>query len=158
MAAFGLKPWGALLDRGRYQKGTAATAVFIQDVCSITADGIVEAAAAIATGIMGANLTYSAASVQADIVVADCPSQKFEIEHDGTATETMNGLTADHVAGTGSATTLLSGHDLDTSDANVGDGGFLILENVLRIGNTLGAQSDAIVRMVRTPYNVTTGL
>lgn len=142
---YGLKPWGPLLSAKRYNvNGGDNAPVFINDVVATTADGYVSAAAAGATNIIGVSVTFLTGGTTDTVMVANDPDQLLEGQQDGTATQTMVGTTTDHVAGTGSLVTKLSGHEVDTT-VSVGASGFTIHEYVQAPDQAIGANSRTIV-------------
>lgn len=104
---------------------TASTTVYKGDLLKIVAAGTVEPGAAdIGTAAIGVAAEYkvSAATGTYKILVYDDPYIIFRVQADsGTAVAaTAVGATANHVAGSGSATTKMSGHELDSSDIGTG--------------------------------------
>ena len=145
--AYGFKPWGPTLSIKRYQKDSGASVTYKWDVINMAADGGVDPATAGQTEIVGSAAHNSAASTAADLMVFDDPTQKFECQDDGSATlaQTNIGNMADHVAGTGSSTTKISGHTLNATGASSSAAGFLILDLVQRQGNAFGAYGSMVV-------------
>lgn len=108
-----------------YTLTTGATA-YQGDLLKIVDAGTVEAGAAdigiTAIGVAAQYATDSGSAGGVKILVYDDPSIIFGVQADtGTATTAADvGETANHVAGSGSATTKLSGHELDSSDIATG--------------------------------------
>jgi hypothetical protein len=130
---------------------TASTTIYKGDLLKCVAAGTVEPSAAddgvIVIGV-AAEYKVSAASGTYKIAVYDDPQIAFGVQADsGTAlTAAAVFATANHVAGSGSATTKLSGHELDSSD--VGTGAQLeILGKVETSDNTWAEHVNLIVRI-----------
>jgi hypothetical protein len=139
----GFRPVGHLLmpsfsgKTRRYQVDASNTpGIFKGDLVKIEADGHIAAAAA-ATGLpvigvavaffdsTGSPLAagYLAASTAGYVDVIVDPYVVYVVQEDGAGTSLFDdesgiGATADHVAGTGSTTTGLSGHTLNSDDTN----------------------------------------
>jgi len=144
-APYGFSPKGPILRQQPKDVLVGyGTAIFINDLVSATADGVVNAAAAGDNVILGSSSTYSAASTVAQasdgtaLMVTDHPDQLYEAQDDGSqdppALDEVH-QAANHIAGTGSTTTLKSGHELALSDAGTSTGGFVILRAVDREDN-----------------------
>lgn len=148
-AAYGFKPWGPLLSSFPYTKDASAAESFINDVMMGEADGGVAPATAGSVNVLGSNLTYSAGSTAATVMISDDPDQKYQAQEDGTVTGGVAGIHAviDHIAGAGSSTTKLSGHELDSSDLNVSGGGFQLVDLVNREDNEVAANAEWICRI-----------
>jgi len=143
-SAYGFSPKGPLLRQQPKDVLVGyGTAIFKGDLVSAVTAGSVQAAAAGDTVILGASTAYSAASTVASaetgtaLMVADHPDQLFMAQDDASETPAMSEVhqAANHVAGTGSTTTLKSGHELALSDAGTSTGGFVILRAVDRPDN-----------------------
>lgn len=104
---------------------TASTTIYRGDILKVVAAGTVQPSAAddglIVVGV-AAEYKVSAATGTSNIQVYDDPYIIFGVQADtGTAVAaTAVFATANHVAGAGSATTKLSGHELDSSDIGTG--------------------------------------
>ena len=137
-----------------------STAFFRGDVTSAESDGYAAPAAAgdiVIIGIANSSTTATtaaktilAASTAGTIMVHQDPMQQFIVQGaSGTAgsqTLLFNGM--NHVAGSGSTTTGLSGHELDLSNAGTSTGGFVLLDYVLRDDNEeASANVDCVVRL-----------
>jgi hypothetical protein len=99
----------------------AGTAIFIQDVVSRENDGnIVAGGTPNTTTFQGVSLNYGAASTLSAHLVMDSPSALYEAQDnddtDGLAEADM-GLMCDLEFNAGSATTYISGHEIDESAA-----------------------------------------
>jgi len=145
---YGFKPWGPLLSAFPFTKDASAAESFINDVMMGEADGGVAPATAGSVNVIGANLTYSAGSTAATVMIANDPDQLYQAQEDGTVTGGVAGIHAviDHIAGAGSSVTKLSGHELDSSDLNTTGGGFQLMDVVNRQDNTVAANSEWICR------------
>lgn len=133
----------------RLNKYTVTTGqiVYKGDLLKIVAAGTVQAAAAndgiIVVGVAAQYVNDSGSAGGKTVMVWDDPQIVFGVQSDtGTATTAADvGATANHVATTGNTTTLISKHELDSSD--IGTGGqlkILGLEN--QIDNAWGEHSD----------------
>jgi len=146
----GFVPYSALLRCRPYgMDGNAA--IFINDLVDMENDGLVDVAAAGSLSYLGSSLAYHAAAAAGaqsanPVLVADHPDQLFEAQDDNGATsaQTHIGNLANHVAGAGSTTTLLSGHEIGLSDVSTADNTFVILGLVPRIDNAFGANADLV--------------
>jgi len=155
----GFVPYGPLLRTRPYDQDSGdGTAIFIGDVVDMEADGNISPAAVDSVAKIGAALTYSAASTAnpasatapADpVLVADHPDQLLEAQDDGSGTvaQSLIGSKADHAAGAGSTTTLLSGHELDASDMDGNAAGFAILDIVNRPDNEVADNADWVCQL-----------
>jgi hypothetical protein len=135
------------------------TAIFKGDLVKAEADGNIAPAAAndgvavigVAEGFFDSNkkpVKYLADSTAGYVSVVDDPDALFIVQADsGTAVEeTSRFATANHVAGTGSTDTGISGHELDSSD--IGTGLQLkILGKVETPDNTWAEHVDLIVKI-----------
>lgn len=104
---------------------TASTTIYKGDLLKVVDGGTVEPAAADAGIIVigvAAEYKVSAATGTTEVAVYDDPNIIFGVQADtGTAVAATERFeTANHVAGSGSATTKLSGHELDSSDIATG--------------------------------------
>lgn len=128
----GFDPVGSI--RGPFPKGAdpTTTAFFMGDLVQAANGGYVDPAAAGDTSLVGSSVGYMATTATQgdDLMVYDDPDQHFRAQTvTGTApTVTIIGNQCNHVAGTGSSVTLLSGHELDisTTDATTGFGIILL--------------------------------
>ena len=149
---YGLEP--VSVDSGN------GTAFFRGDVTSAQNDGSCTPSTAgdvVIIGIANSSTTATtaaktilAASTAGTIMVHQDPMQQFVVQGaSGTAgsqTLLFNGM--NHVAGSGSTVTGLSGHELDLSDAGASTGGFVLLDYVLRDDNEEDAANvDCVVRL-----------
>lgn len=132
----------------------SATACYINDLIAMGSDGYVDAAAAAGEVIVGPTQNYHAANAGlTTIVVADDPDQLLIAQNDDTTLSQDNvGNRGDHAAGSGSSTTLLSGHELDGSDVAAKEAGFLILDLLDAPGNDWGVNCDMILRCCEHLY------
>jgi enhancing lycopene biosynthesis protein 2 len=125
---------------------TASATVYKGDVVKVVAAGSVEAAAAndgIIVGGVAAEYKVAGASGTTWVNVYVDPEIVFGVQADsGTAlTIAAVNATANHVAGAGSATTKMSGHELDSSD--VGTGAQLKIHGLIpREDNTWAEHAD----------------
>jgi hypothetical protein len=136
---------GGDITRCREYPMTASATVYQGDLLKIVAGGTVEAAAAdIGTTCIGVAAEYKVASATANdvkVLVYDDPYMVFGVQADAAVAYTDVGNTANHVAGTGSSTTLLSGHELDASDIDTG-AQLKILGKIEAEDNTYAANVD----------------
>lgn len=137
---------GGDIRMSEYTLTTGAT-VYKGQLLKIVAGGTVELGAAdIGTAAIGVAAEYvndSGSAGSKTVKVYDDPNIVFGVQSDtGTATTAADiGATANHVAGAGSATTLQSTNELDSSD--IGTGAQLkIIGLVDRIDNAWGEHSD----------------
>jgi hypothetical protein len=145
-APYGFSPKGPILRQQPKDVLVGyGTAIFINDLVSATADGVVNAAAAGDNVILGSSSTYSAASTVAQasdgtaLMVTDHPDQLYEAQDDGSqdppALDEVH-QNADHSTATaGSTVTLKSGHELALSDGKTAAAGVVILRAVDREDN-----------------------
>lgn len=151
--AYGFKPYGPI---GRVQHLgvlSDAGAIFVNDLVSATSGGGIQASAASDNLVIrGVALTGSAASTAGDIAVLTDGTQMYQAQEDSdSATLALadRGATTDHVAGAGSSTTGLSGHELDSSAADAsGDDQILIVDLLNRSDNKVGDQAEWVVELV----------
>jgi len=147
---------------------SSTPAIFVGDFVALAADGNVSPAAAGARllGVVGAiagdydNLTrrYLPASTAGTVWVYDDPDIVFAIQEDSdssTLAATSVGARADHIAGTGSTTTSISGHEIDSSDLATDDGGLRLLGKVDRADNAYGANCEWQVVIMEHEFNTT---
>jgi len=150
----GFSYFGPLLRQREYRVDASNTpALFIGDVIDVENDGNANAAAANSIVKVGAGLTYLAvttASTRANpFMVSDDTGQLYTAQDDAatTSAQTDIGNSVDHVAGTGSAVTRRSGHELGLGSLSTSDGGFVLLELVRRVDNAFGANADFVCQM-----------
>lgn len=135
----------------RYQRDAdSATPIFSGDIVEFDGDtdGYIGAAAAGETDLLGVSDDFATGSAAKDpIMVYDDPDQKFVGQDDGDSTTSalthVNNL-CNHIAGSGSLTTLLSGHEIDISDVGTSTAGLRLLEFVQREDNAIGANAEWI--------------
>jgi hypothetical protein len=138
---------------------TASATVYQGDVVKLVDAGTVEVAAAnIGVAAIGIAAEYKAAAASGNyyLKVYDDPDTIFGVQTDsGTASTAADvGETANHVAGTGSGTTYLSGHELDSSQmAASGGAQFKVLGLVERSDNAWGEHSDVLVKFNEHIHN-----
>ena len=137
---------GGEIRTSKYTLTTGAT-VYIGDLLKAVADGTVEVAAAddgvIVVGVSAEYIVTGAAG--AKVKVWDDPYIVFGIQADtGTAVNAADIFrSSDHVAGSGSSVTGLSGHELDSSEAAAGTGVQLaIIGKLKRPDNAWGEHVD----------------
>ena len=149
---YGLEPVSVDADGG--------TAIFRGDVLAGETDGnAIPAGATVVTKIgiahgavevSTAQKALSAASTAGTILTSQDPMQQYTVQSAGTDVGNQNLIFSanDHVAGAGSTVTGLSGHELDLSAPSASDGGFVLLDYVLRDDNDETAKNvDCVVRM-----------
>ena len=142
--------------------------IFIGDFVMLEDDGNVAAATAGSRilGVCGGvandydDLTrrYLPASTAGTVMVYDDPDIVFAIQEDSdtsTLAAADIGLRADHIAGTGSTTTGMSAHEIDSSDKATGDGGLKIVRLVNRANNAIGANAEWEVHIVQHEFGGT---
>ena len=129
----GLRPIGRTMSGGfpriqNFQKDASeGAAIFIFDAVNREADGNIEANGATpgTTLYSGVSLTYGAASTLTDHLVVVSPDALFEAQDnndtDGLAAAD-EGLNINIELNAGSASTLISGHELDESTLNTSNG------------------------------------
>ena len=139
----GFNPAGLMLRQRPYDADASeATGIFIGDIMMLETDGYV-APASDGDDItkLGSSNVYNVASTVSvtsnPIMINDHPDQLYEAQDDGSETVQQNevGQAADHIAGSGSTTTLLSGHEIALSSAGTSVGGFVLLGFVKREDN-----------------------
>lgn len=130
---------------------TTGATVYKGDVLKIVAGGTVEVAAAdiglAAIGVAADYVDDSASAGGKKVLVYADPYIIFGCQMDdaGTASTAADvGQTANHLAGSGSSTTKLSGHELDMSDIGTG-AQFKILGLIPEPNNDWGANCDVMV-------------
>ena len=141
---------GGEIRTTEYTLTTGAT-VYRGDLLKIVAAGTVEAAAAdigiTAIGVAAEYVTDSGSAGGKKILVYDNPYLVFGVQMDdaGTASTAADvGQTANHLAGSGSTTTKMSGHELDMS--NIGTGAQLKIVGLINEqNNTWGANCNIAV-------------
>ena len=140
---YGLRPTfhltgGAIRSREYHVDSSNTPGIFIGDLVMIESDGNIAAATAdiglacigVAVGVKNVNRSaisagFLAASTEGYIDVVDDPYVVFRVQEDGVGTslieaQTAIGNTANHVAGTGSTTTGMSGHTINSDDVGTG--------------------------------------
>lgn len=141
---------GGQIRTKEYTLTTGATA-YQGDLMKIVAAGTVEAATVdiglACIGVAAEYVTDSGSAGNKKILVYDDPYIAFGIQMDdaGTASTAADvGQTANHLAGAGSATTKISGHELDMSD--IGTGAQLKIVGLIdEPNNAWGANCDVEV-------------
>lgn len=135
----GFVGFGAHLRLNPYtQDSSDSTAIFIGDIVDAEVDGNVSPAAAGSNAILGASVSFSAASTEStQVLLLDHPSQLLEAQDDGSETVAQLELfqAANHIAGAGSTTTNLSAHEIALDNAGTTTGGFVLLAFVQREDN-----------------------
>lgn len=138
---------------------TASAEVFQGDVVKLVDAGTVESAAAdIGVAAIGIAAEYKLAAATGSyyLKVYDCPDTVFGVQTDTDTASTAAdvGETANHVAGTGSSTTYLSGHELDASQmAASGGAQFKVLGLVETPDNAWGIHSKVLVKFNEHIHN-----
>jgi hypothetical protein len=117
----GFDPYGAIKQVNTFYCDTTTTAIFKGDVVAALATGYVAVSAAGNTQMIGASTGYQAVYATAgtyQIGIYDDPDQMYYAQTvTGTApTRTIINSFCDHIAGTGSAYTLISGHELNIAN------------------------------------------
>jgi len=134
---------------GNVTPATAGTTNVIAGVCV----GVVVDRAVAATEHPG----YLPATTAGYILVAPAESCYFAIQEDGTGSAANRGATANFVAGAGSATTGVSGHELDTSEVDQDAADQLkLVEKVDSPDNDYGLNCEWIVQINLPQHSVRT--
>ncbi len=117
-----------------------STALFINDLVKYENDGNITPADAGSDYIFGSTLDLLAASTAGTVAVADHPQQEYHAQDDAAATGTQSTIfnNCDHVAGTGSSTTNLSGHELGFGSLATTVATCRILDAVANAANSAG--------------------
>ncbi len=138
----GFSPKGVLLRQNPYSVDASnGTAVFINDIVMAEADGACAPAAAGNDATIGSAMNYIAVSTATTtsnpLMISDHPDQLYVAQDDGAGSPSTAFLFSlfDHVAGTGSATTFLSGHEIGAASKEEATGAFVILDAVNREDN-----------------------
>ena len=153
--AYGFVGFGPTLRMQEYSViASYGTGIFIGDVCDGVSSGYVEASGATAVDKVGCAATYSAASTASSranpMMILNHPDQLFQAQDDGDGTTSAISHihnSCDHIAGTGSTTTLKSGHEIDISTVSASDGGFVLIELVKREDNAFGENADWVCQL-----------
>ena len=142
------------------------TAIFIGDFVKLENDGYVAPAGAgdrilgVCVGVLGdyGDLTrlYLPASTAGDIMVCDDPWTIFEVQEDSDSSAlavTNIGNNCDIIAGSGSTTTGISAHEIDSSDAKTAIAQLRIVALAPRDDNAIGDQADWWVTINEHEFN-----
>ena len=124
------------------------TALFINDIVEMEADGNIAAGTEGDDRLIGSTLDYLAVSTAGTVAVADHPQQEFHAQDDASATGALDDIfqNCDHAPGAGSTTTLLSGHELKFSTLVQTVASFRILDLVANAENSAG--NNAVWRVL----------
>lgn len=152
---------GGEIRANEYIVTTGAT-IYQGDLLKVVAAGTVEPSAAndgvIVIGVAAEYVSDSASAAGKKIRVYDDPYIVFGVQMDDAGVITSSAAdvfaTANHLAGSGSATTYLSGHELDESD--IGTGGqlrILGLCNTRDANNAWGDHADVEVQIAEHIFN-----
>jgi len=144
----GFRTWGPILRVSPYEMNSGA-AVYINDLLNMESDGYPDAATAGETCIIGVSMEYRSASTAAStIYVPDDPDQLFVAQADESDLANVGyvGNHCDHLATTGSSTTGLSAHEINSSEVGTTPTGFMIKGKRPGVDNTWGANVDVIVQ------------
>lgn len=156
--AKGFDPTGVMYGLGRYQCDAGlGTAIFRNDLMEMEDDGMVRIAEAANTQLVGsiqgttaattAQKALVAASTAATLLIADNPDQKYIAQDDGdtdTSAQTYIGMNAELIAGAGSTTTGLSGHEIDIDTKNASAAQIRLLDLLRAPDNAFGANADFV--------------
>ena len=149
----GFSPVGPILRLRPYSVGSdLATAIFIGDIVDAESDGQLGPGSAGDVASLGVSSGYHAAlTASADgseVMVYDDTEQLFEGQDDASATSTISNLhtCCDHIAGTGSTVTYLSGHEIAIDSSDDTTGALMLMGLVNRVDNAWGANADIIVQ------------
>jgi hypothetical protein len=131
------------------------TAIFLGDFIKLESDGYCAPAGAggnilgVCVGVLGdygdLSRRYLPASTAGDILVCDDPWTIFEIQEDsggGAMAFTNIGNNCDIVAGSGSTTTGISAHEIDSSDAKTAVAQLRLVALAPRADNEAGTNAD----------------
>jgi hypothetical protein len=126
-----------------------STTIYDGDLLQITTSGTVEPASSDAgSAVIGVAAEYkvSPSTGETYVSVYDDPLILFGIQADsGTALSATDvGKSANHVAGSGSTTTRLSGHELDADDIGIG-GQLTIVNRIDQVDNAWGEHVEVMV-------------
>lgn len=152
---------GGEIRANKYVLTTGSTA-YRGDLLKVVAAGTVEPSAAndgvIVIGVAAEYIDDSASAGGKEILVYDDPYLVYCVQMDDAGAITSSAAdifaTANHLAGSGSSTTKLSGHELDESD--IGTGGqlrILGLCNVRDSNNAWGDNADVEVQIAEHIFN-----
>lgn len=170
--AFGFEATGIMYGLQPYSVDASnGTAIFRNDIIMMESDGNVAPATAGNTQLIGAVVGNTAAttaqkalvaaSTAATILVHDHPNQRYYAQDDGdsgTPAQTNVGNNTDHVAGAGSTTTGLSGHELDASGYGATAAGFRVLDFMLRDDNAVGVNAIQLCEINEHFLKTTSGV
>lgn len=127
---------------------TTGETVYKGDLIKGVAGGTVQASAAgdgtIVVGVAAAHVDDSGSAGGKTVPVYTDPFIVYAIQADGSNVAADVFATADHVAGAGSSTTGISGHELDSSDTGTG-AQLKIIGKVDRPDNAWGTNVDLLV-------------
>lgn len=153
---------GGEADRTNQYIVTTGATIYKGDLLKVVAGGTVEPSAAndgvIVIGVAAEYVDDSASAGSKTVLVYDDPYTIFGIQMDDAGAITSSAVdifaTANHLAGSGSTTTHLSGFELDESD--IGTGGqlqILGLCNTRDANNAWGDHADVLVRIAEHLFN-----
>ena len=128
---------------------TTGSTVYRGDLLKVVDAGTVEASAAndgvIVLGVAAEYATDSASSGGVKVLVYDDPYIVFGVQADTGTSVAATGVfeTANHVAGSGSTTTLISGHEIDSSEISGSSGAQLkVIGKINEPNNDWGEHVD----------------
>jgi len=127
----GFNPCAPILGASKKEVAAAnSTAIFIGDLVSMVNTGTVKSTAAGDAVIVGATEDYLATLTAGEVVVYGAPDQDFIGQDDasGTPDQSDIGNNCDMVAGTGSAVTLISAHEIGHSTLTTGSANLHLCE------------------------------
>lgn len=143
--------------RPRAYRMTASTTIYKGDVLEIIGGGTVDPASAgdgdLVIGVAAEYKVSAASSTSTEVMVYDDPNIIFKCQaansSSATVAATAVGATCDHIAGAGSATTKLSGHELNVATLNASSAAqqFIIIDRVPTPDNSWGANTKLYVKM-----------
>ena len=148
------------LERARpYQRDSASsTAIFPGDVTQMDNDGLVNAATAGNTALIGAAISFLTGSAAASGIFADHPDQEFHAQDDGdttTAAQTHVGTQCDHIATAGTFVPLRSNHEIDINTTVATAAGFKLLDFVS--SPDYAVEANSILRVITVEHLLNTG-
>ena len=155
------KVGGAALCPGFYDRDAdGSTPIFPGDLVAFDNDGLINAASAGDTALLGAADDFATGSAaKTNIAVYDDPDEKFTAQDEAgaTPTQTYVGLNADHLATAGSLLTKISAHEIDIDTASTATFGLRLLDFINRPDNTVGVNVEWVVRINEHAFATATG-
>lgn len=141
----GARPYGEVLT---VVEMTAGAAIYPGDFVHLESDGLVDPAVA-GEDIYGVAMSYASAS-GSKVLVSTNPNQLYIVQASGSDIDAQTdiGNLCDILATAGNSTYNLSRHEIDSTSIGTGSGGQLVILALQgRVGNSLGAQADVLVKI-----------